>query len=178
MAAGKLRAIGIAAPERVPAIEVPTLKEQGIDVELVNWRAVFAPPGIKDKDLAALSEMVDKMVKSAGWQKVLKKRGWLDLYQSHDQFVVSLNSPLTKSAFNRAAPSRRCLTSLVQSNRAVDCADDDACKLVVFETPPSIGEPSCSAYTVEPCLRCCLAPRCCQPSRRAAPMLRARPKRS
>ena len=30
------------------------------------------------------------MVKSAGWQNVLKERGWLDLYQPHDQFVVSL----------------------------------------------------------------------------------------
>ena len=52
VAAGKLRAIGIAAPERVPGIDVPTLKEQGVDVELVNWRAVFAPPGISDDDQA------------------------------------------------------------------------------------------------------------------------------
>ena len=48
------------------------------------------PPGIKDKDLATLSEAIEKMVKSAGWQNVLKERGWLDLYQPHDQFVVSL----------------------------------------------------------------------------------------
>jgi putative tricarboxylic transport membrane protein len=34
--------------------------------------------------------MVEKMVKSAGWQEVLKERSWLDLYQPHDQFVVSL----------------------------------------------------------------------------------------
>jgi putative tricarboxylic transport membrane protein len=90
VAAGKLRAIGIAAPERVPGIDVPTLKEQGVDVELVNWRAVFAPPGIENKDLTTLSAMVEKMVKSAGWQKVLKERNWLDLYQTRDQFAVSL----------------------------------------------------------------------------------------
>ena len=30
------------------------------------------------------------MVKSASWQEVLKERSWLDLYQPHDQFVVSL----------------------------------------------------------------------------------------
>ena len=65
-------------------------KSRGVDVELVNWRAVFAPPGIKDKDLATLSETVEKMVKSAGWQKVLKERNWLDLYQARDQFLVSL----------------------------------------------------------------------------------------
>ena len=88
--AGKLRAIGIAAPERVPGIDVPTLKEQGVDVELINWRAVFAPPGIEDEDLATLSEAVGKMVQSAAWKSVLQERGWLDLYQPHDEFVVSL----------------------------------------------------------------------------------------
>jgi putative tricarboxylic transport membrane protein len=90
VAAGKLRAIGIAAPERVPGIDVPTLKEQGIEVELVNWRAVFAPPGIKDKDLATLSAAVEKMVKSASWQNVLKERGWLDLYLPHEPFAAYL----------------------------------------------------------------------------------------
>ena len=69
---------------------MPTLKEQGADVELVNWRAVFAPPGIEDKDLATLSEAIEKMVKSTGWQNVLKERNWLDLYQPRDQFAVSL----------------------------------------------------------------------------------------
>ena len=37
-----------------------------------------------------LSEAVEKMVKSAGWQKVLKEREWLDLYQPRDQFALSL----------------------------------------------------------------------------------------
>ena len=42
---GKLRALGISADKRVPGIDIPTLKEQGVDVEMVNWRAVFAAPG-------------------------------------------------------------------------------------------------------------------------------------
>ena len=92
VAAGKLRAIGIAAPERVSGIDVPTLKEQGVDVEAVNWRAIFAPTEHKDKDLAALSAMVEKMVTSTAWQDVLKERNWLDLYQPHDQFVASLKN--------------------------------------------------------------------------------------
>ena len=37
---------------RVAGIDVPTLKEQGVDVTLVNWRGVFAPPG----DLGRRSE--------------------------------------------------------------------------------------------------------------------------
>jgi len=37
--AGKLRALGMSPGTRVPGVDVPTLKEQGLDVELVNWRA-------------------------------------------------------------------------------------------------------------------------------------------
>ena len=44
---------------------MPTLKEQGLDVSLVNWRGVFAPPQIRDKDKEALSDAIAKMVESA-----------------------------------------------------------------------------------------------------------------
>ena len=30
------------------------------------------------------------MVKGAGWKKTLNKRNWLDIYQPHDEFAVSL----------------------------------------------------------------------------------------
>jgi putative tricarboxylic transport membrane protein len=79
--AGKLRALALSSDERLPGSDVLTLKEQGIDVSLMNWRGVFAPPGTRDKDMEALSEAVDAMVKSPAWQETLKNRGWLDMYQ-------------------------------------------------------------------------------------------------
>ena len=42
---GDLRALAISSAERLDGVDIPTLKEQGVDVELTNWRAVFAPPG-------------------------------------------------------------------------------------------------------------------------------------
>ena len=52
---GRLRALVISAGERVPGIAVPTLREQGLDVELANWRAVLAPPAIsRDRRAHAL----------------------------------------------------------------------------------------------------------------------------
>ena len=41
--AGKLRALGISSPERLPGVDIPTFKEQGVDVTLVNWRGLMAP---------------------------------------------------------------------------------------------------------------------------------------
>jgi putative tricarboxylic transport membrane protein len=90
IAAGKLRGIAISAEERVPGVDVPTIKEQGLDVALVNWRGVFAPPQIRDRDKAALAEAVEKMVQSPQWQDVLKKRGWMNLYLPPEPFAAFL----------------------------------------------------------------------------------------
>ena len=90
VAAGKLRALAMSSDERLPGIDVPTLKEGGVDVSLVNWRGVMAPPGIRDADLKALSAAMDKMVQSPAWKETLKTRGWIDLYQPAAEFKTFL----------------------------------------------------------------------------------------
>ena len=90
IAAGKLRGLAISSDERLPGIDVPTLKEQGIDVSLVNWRGVFAAANVRDKDMKALSDAVGKMVESPAWQDTLKQRGWLNLYQPAEEFTAFL----------------------------------------------------------------------------------------
>ena len=87
---GALRPLAISAPEKVEGIDVPTLKEQGVDVELTNWRAVIAPPGLSDEDKQALSDAVAQMVESEAWQNTLKERGWLDLYMPPEEFAQFL----------------------------------------------------------------------------------------
>ena len=78
--------LGITAPEKVAGIEAPTLKEQGVDVELANWRGIVAAPGITDEQKAALQATVDKAVKSDAWKKVLAEKKWTDLYLPGDDF--------------------------------------------------------------------------------------------
>jgi putative tricarboxylic transport membrane protein len=88
--AGKLRALAISGDERVPGVDIPTLKEQGIDVSLVNWRGLFAAPNLREKEMKSLSAAVGKMVESPAWQDTLKQRGWINLYQPADQFAAFL----------------------------------------------------------------------------------------
>ena len=87
---GRLRAIGVTSPQRLPGIDVPTFKEQGIDLVLTNWRSVVAPPGITDAQKKALGEAVDKMVKSQAWKDILKQKGWDDAYMPADAFAAFL----------------------------------------------------------------------------------------
>jgi putative tricarboxylic transport membrane protein len=88
--AGKLRAIGITSAQRLPGIDVPTFKEQGVDLVLANWRSVVAAPGISEAQRQALADVVDKLVKSPAWKEVLKQKGWDDAYLPGEAFAQFL----------------------------------------------------------------------------------------
>jgi putative tricarboxylic transport membrane protein len=94
--AGKLRALAISADKRQPGIDVPTIREQGLDVELYNWRGVFAPPGIKDSDRAALIDLMTKMNASAPWQDQLKTREWTNIFLAGDAYGKFLGEENTR----------------------------------------------------------------------------------
>ena len=86
--AGKLRAIAVSSATRLPGIDAPTLKEQGVDVELVNWRSVMAQGGLKPAERKELDAAMGRMVQSAEWKQILKERGWVDAYLPSDQFAA------------------------------------------------------------------------------------------
>ena len=90
--AGKMRALGISSEKKMANIPVPTLKEQGLDAVITNWRSVVAAPGISADDKKKLADAVDKMVKSDAWKEVLKQKGWDDAYMSGDDFAKFLKT--------------------------------------------------------------------------------------
>ena len=94
--AGKLRAIGVTSPKRLPGVDVPTFKEQGVDLVLTNWRSVVAAPGITDAQKKALADLVDKLAKSKTWNDILKQKGWDAAYLPGDAFVKFLGDEQTR----------------------------------------------------------------------------------
>ena len=88
--AGKLRLIGLTSPTKTANVDVPSIKEQGVDLEIANWRAVVAPPGISADQKKALTDVMDRLAKSKEWQDILKQKGWEDAYVSGDAFVKIL----------------------------------------------------------------------------------------
>ena len=101
---GKMRAIGVTSDKRLPGINVPTLKEQGIDVVIGNWRGVYGAPGITADQRKALTEMILKATKSKAWAEALDKNGWTPAVMTgpaFDKFVddefASLRAVMAKS---------------------------------------------------------------------------------
>jgi len=89
----QVRIIGITAPSRVAdAPDAPTLKEQGYDVQFVNWRGFFGPPNMSNKDKKALSAMLGKVMKTPEWEAVRKRNAWVNIYNSDKDFVKFLDA--------------------------------------------------------------------------------------
>jgi putative tricarboxylic transport membrane protein len=94
--AGKLRALAISADKRVEGLDIATLKEQGVDVELANWRGVFGAPGLAPDKQAALVSVIEKMVQGPTWQAELKKKDWTGIYLPGAEFGKYLDSEIER----------------------------------------------------------------------------------
>jgi putative tricarboxylic transport membrane protein len=86
---GRMR--GLAVSAATASEGVPSLKEQGIDVVLGNWRGVFGAPGITPAQRDALIAAVKAGVDSAAWKESLTKLGWEAVYLSGDAFKSFLD---------------------------------------------------------------------------------------
>jgi putative tricarboxylic transport membrane protein len=65
---------------------VPTLKEQGIDVEIGNWRGVYGAPGINDAQRKALTDMIVKATKTKAWAEAMDKNQWTAAMMTGKEF--------------------------------------------------------------------------------------------
>ena len=87
IAAGTVRVLAISSAERLRDVEAPTLREQGVDVVLENWRSLMGPPGINTEDRRRLDRAVAAMVSSTAWQETLTRYGWNDRYLAGAEFA-------------------------------------------------------------------------------------------
>jgi len=90
--AGKLRVIAVSSDKRQEGINAPTLKEEGIDVELFNWRGVFAPPGVNDNQRKAMIALMENMTKTPQWGEACKNRDWTPITLLGDDYKTFLDA--------------------------------------------------------------------------------------
>ncbi|MGQ0512326.1 MAG: Bug family tripartite tricarboxylate transporter substrate binding protein [Betaproteobacteria bacterium] len=81
---GKMRALAQSGPSKLDGI--PSLKEQGIDVELGNWRGIFGAPGISPQQRDALVKLVKDATDTPAWKGTLEKMGWTGWFLGGDDY--------------------------------------------------------------------------------------------
>ena len=101
---GQMRAIAVTSPARLKGSDIPTMKEQGLNVEIGNWRGVYGAPGITPDQRKALIDMIVKATKHASWAEALKKNDWTPALLTGAEFekfvddeFASLRATMAKS---------------------------------------------------------------------------------
>lgn len=84
--AGQLKVLAVTSPERVPGFDAPTLMEEGVDLEFINWRGLVAPPSIPDAEVDRLIKLADDLHETKAWKDAEADNGWTDAYLTGDEF--------------------------------------------------------------------------------------------
>ena len=90
--AGRLKIIAVAAPRRLGGAlaDVPTWKEQGVNVEFGLWRLAIAPKGLSDAQTAWWQDTLRKATVSPEWKTVMEQNFWSDNFVPGTEFRKTL----------------------------------------------------------------------------------------
>lgn len=84
---GDIRVLAVLTDERVPGFEdIPTAKEQGIDVRAVNWRGMYVPKGISDARFQEWAAMLQAVADSEEWKQAMADNGLAPFTLVGDEF--------------------------------------------------------------------------------------------
>ena len=79
--AGKIKILAVSAPKRLDRLpEIPTWKEQGINVIFQHWKGIMGPKDMTEEEVAYWDNIIKKMVESDSW-KDFEERGWNSYYR-------------------------------------------------------------------------------------------------
>lgn len=95
----KLRLLGVPAAKRLAGLpNLPTLKEQGYDVQAGALRGFVAPAGIPREPAKVLEDMLAKVHKTAAWRDYMARNMYEDVYMNAEElgkYLVSQQAEMT-----------------------------------------------------------------------------------
>ena len=92
--AGKVRILGVAAPQRLGGqfANIPTWREQGVDAVFANWRGIAGPKGLKQEQIAYWEEVFAKVVEADEWKQQLERNLSVPTFMRHKETMAFLES--------------------------------------------------------------------------------------
>jgi len=84
IASGRMRVVAVAAPKRLggPLSNVPTWREQGVDMVSGTWRGIFGPKGLTAAQVAYWENALLKITKTAEWRSDVEKNYWTEDFRT------------------------------------------------------------------------------------------------
>lgn len=87
--AGNFRALGVMSDSRYKhklLKDIPTMKEQGINISWETWRGVFGPPEMSEESKEFWENAFAKMVETDAWKEMLDKYNWTNSFADSSEF--------------------------------------------------------------------------------------------
>jgi len=95
----KLRLLGIPSANRLKGLPtIPTLKEQGYDINAGGLRGFVAPAGIPREAAKVLENMLAQVHKSATWRDYMARNMYEDVYMTGDELAKWLIAQQAETA--------------------------------------------------------------------------------
>lgn len=91
--AGKLRVVGVSSDKRLPGIfaNVPTWREQGVNLVYGGWRSIVGPKGLSAAQVAFWEGALRRAAQSPEWKSELERNYWSDDFVTSAQFRKDLD---------------------------------------------------------------------------------------
>ena len=90
---GKLRVVAVSADKRLSGVfaNVPTWKEQGVNLVYGGWRSIMGPKGLTAAQVAFWESALRKAAQSNEWKAELQRNYWSDDFVTSAQFRKDLD---------------------------------------------------------------------------------------
>lgn len=85
----KFRMLAVSSARRVPGLDVPTLREGGLDLVLLDWKGVFASPKASPEDVARIRTAIAAALASPAWPREIARHHWSAVPAGQD-FATSI----------------------------------------------------------------------------------------
>lgn len=92
VASGAMRYLAVSSDAPMEGVDAPTIQDAGIDVVFANWRAVYGAKDLAPEERDAVVAAIQAMHETQEWQDALAANGWLDFFQTGDEFAAFLQS--------------------------------------------------------------------------------------
>jgi len=97
---GDVRVLAVFTDERIPGDfnDIPTAKEQGIDVVAVNWRGLYVPKDISEEAYKKWSSALAAVAESDEWAEAMVANGLAPFTKVGDDFAGYLDGVIKEVA--------------------------------------------------------------------------------
>jgi len=81
---GTMRILAVSAPKRLASdlAAAPTLREQGVDAVIDNFRMMMGPGGMSPAQITYWDQVMGRLTQESEWKKDLEQNGWENTYMT------------------------------------------------------------------------------------------------